>query len=62
LKYKGNTPVKTGDKVDLMVDSKIYATVKVVDTLATQFTIKVKGKVRFFFYEDRGVTWQTVND
>lgn len=58
MKYKGKTKVSTGDKVDLIIDGEVYHTGKVVDALATQFTIKVNKRVRFFFYEDRGLTWQ----
>jgi hypothetical protein len=57
--YKGPTRVKRGDQVNLVtIDGDVYATTKVVDALAMQFTCKVRGKTRFFFYEDKGVTWQ----
>jgi len=53
------SPVKRGDVVELVYDSEIWATAKVVDPLSKQFTCVVNGKVKFFFYEDRGTTWQT---
>lgn len=59
MKYKGYTKIKQGDKVDLISYDEVYHSGKVFDALASQFTIKVKGKTRFFFYEDKGVTWQT---
>jgi len=57
-KYKGKTPVKTGDSVELMVDDAVYATAKVRDVLAVQFTVSVKKRIRYFFYEDKGITWK----
>ena len=57
-KYKGRTPVKTGDSVELMVDDAVYATAKVRDVLAVQFTVSVKKRIRYFFYEDKGITWR----
>lgn len=58
MRYKGKTPVKPRDQVHLMVDGHIYETVRVCDTLATQFTVQKKGRTRFFFYEDKGLTWR----
>ena len=63
--WKGKTPVKKGAKVDLLIDGKIWATAKVVDTLGSQFTCHVVGHpkmIRFFFYADKGVTWQPVEE
>lgn len=58
-RYKGNTPVKAGDMVDLIANGgEVYHTTKVNDALATQFIVSVNKRARFFFYEDRGVTWQ----
>lgn len=37
--------------------SNIYD-VKVVDLLSEQFTVEDKGKIRFIFYRDKGVTWE----
>ena len=54
MRYKGATPVKKGQKVHLTAYDKEY---KVVDTLATQFTVSVNEVTRFFFYDDKGDTW-----
>ena len=62
MKYKGYTPLKKGQEVELLSLDEVYAQAKVFDALATQFTIKVKGKVRFFFYEDKGITWQKTSE
>ena len=58
--YKGSTPVKPRDQVYLMVDGDIYETARVCDALATQFTVLKKGRVRYFFYADKGLTWKPV--
>jgi hypothetical protein len=59
IRYKGKTPVKQGQRVDLLDhDGEPYETIKVRDALATQFTVTKRGRVRFFFYEDRNVTWR----
>lgn len=60
MKYKGKTPVKTGDWVDLLIDEEMWEKAKVVDALATQFTCKIPYQklVRFYFYEDKGLTWR----
>ena len=60
-RYKGSKPVKPRDQVYLIVDGEPYETVRVADTLATQFTVTKKGRTRFFFYEDRGLTWKPVS-
>ncbi len=57
-KYKGKTPVKPRDQVYLCIDGDIYETARVCDALATQFTVMKKGRVRYFFYEDKGLTWK----
>jgi hypothetical protein len=57
-KFKGKTPVKTGDSVHLIVDDEVYATVRVRDALAVQFTVSVNKRIRYFFYEDKGITWK----
>ena len=59
-RYKGKTPVKPRDQVYLMVDGDVYETARVADTLATQFTVTKRGRVRYFFYEDKGLTWKPV--
>lgn len=61
LKYKGKTPVKRGDTVALIADDKEWFRGKVVDTLASQYTIRVNGMIRFFFYEDKNVTWRKID-
>ena len=53
------SPVKRGDTIQLIVDDEVWYTTKVVAPLSKQFTCLVNKKVKFFFYEDRGVTWQT---
>lgn len=59
MKYKGNTPVKARDQVELITaDGEVYDVVRVADALATQFTVQKKGRTRFFFYEDKGLTWR----
>lgn len=58
MRYTGNTPVKAGEYVRLTIDDEVWLETKVVDALATQFTVKVNKGTRFFFYSDEGVTWQ----
>lgn len=63
MKYRGSTPVKAGDTVSLLTydedgNSFAYHEVKVLDALASQFTCLLNKRVHFYFYEDRGVTWQ----
>ena len=48
------TKVKRGDKVYLTAYDKH---VKVVDALSSQFTVRYNKRVLFFFYADKGVTW-----
>ena len=58
-RYKGRVPIKKGCRVDLLDDEAVpYETIKVADTLATQFTVTKKGRTRFFFYLDKGITWR----
>lgn len=58
-RYNGRTPVKRGQKVDLIdVDMEVYETIKVHDVLATQFTVLKKQRTRYFFYQDKGITWR----
>ena len=48
------TKLKRGDKVYLMAyerDAKVY------DALSSQFTVRYNKRVLFFFYADKGVTW-----
>ena len=48
------TKLKRGDKVHLIAyerDAKVY------DALASQFTVRYNKRVLFFFYADKGVTW-----
>ena len=63
MKYKGKTPVKPRDQVQLLATSDAgqqytYEVARVTDVLATQFTVQKKGRTRFFFYEDKGLTWK----
>lgn len=58
VKYEGNTPVKPKDKVELIINNKMWHVGRVHDALATQFTILVNKKVKFFFYVDKGLTWR----
>ena len=60
-RYKGKTPVKPRDQVYLMVDGEVYETARVCDALDTQFTVQKKGRTRFFFYEDKGLTWKPLS-
>jgi hypothetical protein len=61
MKYKGKAPVKFRDKVDLLVDGSAYEQAHVRDVLAAQFTVAKKGRLRFFFYADKGLTWRHSN-
>lgn len=61
-KYKGSTPIKARQWVELTTDGEPWAKVCVIDTLASQFTVKVNGTVRFFFYVDEGLTWRKANE
>ena len=57
ITFNRNTPVKQGDKVHLIAYD---ITCKVTDVLASQFTV-TRGKRRlYFFYSDRGLTWNKV--
>jgi hypothetical protein len=67
MRYRGKTPVKAGDKVELLAldddgTSRRYSEAKVVDALATQFTCRFNKRVHFYFYEDKGVTWRKISD
>ena len=33
---------------------------KVLDHLSVQFTADIEGKVRFFFYNDKGLTYEPI--
>ena len=60
--YKGNTPVKHRDKVELCLDGTNWMQGVVGEALASQFTV-VYGKGRskhmtYLFYSDKGVTWK----
>ena len=58
-RYKGRTPVKQGSVVDLLDDEAMpYETIKVKDALSTQFTVTKRGRTRYFFYLDKGITWR----
>ena len=59
-KYKGRTPVKTGDWVTILLANDTEEEAKVIDTLAMQFTAKVpySKTVRYCFYTDKGLTWK----
>ena len=48
------TKVKRGDKVYLIAYEK---SAKVADALSSQFTVRYNKRVLFFFYADKGVTW-----
>ncbi len=61
-KYKDNTPVKNGDLIELTCDGEVWHTGKVKDALASQFTVVVNKKLRFFFYADKGLTWRRTDD
>ena len=56
-KYKGKTPVKTGDEVDIQWDGTWYrATVK--DALSAQFTVELMDTTLFRLYADKDLTWR----
>lgn len=61
FRYKGKTPVKPRDQVHLMVDGEVYEVARVTEALATQFTVQKRGHTRFFFYEDKGLTWKPLS-
>jgi len=48
------TKVKRGDKVYLIAYEK---SARVADALSSQFTVRYNKRVLFFFYADKGVTW-----
>ena len=64
-KYKGNTPVTEGDRVELMLDDDVTVLGRVIETLASQMIVRVprtpKHEVHFAFYADKGVTWKPIN-
>ena len=66
-KYKGSTPVKERDRVYLVAldedgEPCNYDEAIVIDTLAKQFTCRIpyRKQVRYYFYEDEGLTWKKV--
>ena len=60
-KYTGPAPVKPQQQVYLMVDGEVYETARVSDTLGSQFTVMKKGRTRYFFYADKGLTWKPLS-
>lgn len=55
-----NTPVVHGEVVRVLFENGGEAEGIVLSALSSQFTADVEGYTRFFFYRDRGVTWQKV--
>lgn len=63
-KYTGRSPVKTGDKVEVLVgyeDETWYPAV-VKHCLGSQFTCKHKKRERFYFYADKDTTWRKISE
>ena len=58
MKYKGTTPVKKGDHIQLTICGEVWRNGTVQEALASQFTVLVNKKTRFFFYSDKGLTWR----
>lgn len=56
--WQGPTPIDPGDKIELIIDGEVWHTTAVEIVCATQFTVLVNDKVRWFFYEDKGDTWR----
>lgn len=54
------TPVVHGEVVRVLFENGGEAEGIVLSALSSQFTADVQGYTRFFFYRDRGVTWQKV--
>ena len=53
-----NKQLKAGQSVKLIAYEQ---KAKVIDCLASQFTVALpNGKVLFFFYADRGATWTPI--
>ena len=63
MRYKGKTPVKKGEKVVLIAGDVEWAEAKVLDPLSKQFTCRplYSKHVRYYFYEDQGVTWRKIS-
>lgn len=60
--YKGSTPVKKGDKIELTIDGEVWCKAKVKHALASQFTCTYKKNDLFFFYSDKGATWRKISE
>jgi hypothetical protein len=43
-------------------DTSTHEVGEVLDLLSEQFTADMNGKVRFYFWRDRNVTWEIYND
>lgn len=56
-KYKGRTPVNTGDSVTILDEDGEGYKARVIDALAVQFTVTRNKQVSYLFYSDEGVTW-----
>jgi hypothetical protein len=58
-RYTGRTPVKTGDSVNVLdEDGDVLYKARVIDALATQFTVTRNSVVTYLFYHDKGLTWK----
>lgn len=42
---------------DYIIDMETGKKGEVVDALALQFTALVDGRIRFYFYKDKNLTW-----
>ena len=67
MKYTGKTPVKARERVKLLTldsngDTVVYDEAIVIDPLSKQFTCRIpyRKNVRFYFYDDEGITWRKV--
>jgi len=63
MRYRGKTPVKSGETVELLtLDNEgrttLYRKARVRDALASQFTVRFNKREHFYFYEDKGLTWR----
>ena len=56
--YKGPTPVRAEDKVELLGIDGVYNTAIVVSALSTQFVCVTESNTLYFFYSDKGITWR----
>lgn len=60
LTYNGPTPVKPGDRVEILDHDENWVEVKVDEIFASQFKVVFGKLITFRFYSDKGDTWRHI--